>query len=203
MRGESAWQRHLTSFWSSPGRGEQEGEKKVWVAMCFQCPGLGWKSQSCPTTWQLAHTPPPSVCLRGVVSLPRFRRRQLRGRISKDSGRHRRHGRASPAQRHCLAVERTTQRRARDDAIATSLKPDLLPRSGLCSPSPMAQAEPSMASDASSLQSAWAAFDLSLAAELLKRQGLLGSSLSHTLPPARVAPPATSRLAVCGERPCR
>lgn len=53
-----------------------------------------------------------------------------------------------PAQARWLAGERTTHNahRARDgDAIATRPEADLLPRSGLCSPSPMAQAGPSMA----------------------------------------------------------
>lgn len=153
------------------------------------------------------HLPPLSACLRGVVSLPRFRRRQLRGRISKDSGRRRQHGRASPAQGRWLAVEHTTQRRAPDDAIATGLKPDLLPRSGLCSPSPMAQAEPSMASDVSSSQSAWGRSLTSyLAAELLQRPGLSGlPGSSHSHPPSRSSSSSRylSRVTVCGERPCR
>lgn len=168
----------------------------MWVAMCS---GLAWKSHSCSTIWQLAHTTPPSqvlsACLRGVVSLPRFRCRQLRGRISKDSGRRRRHGRASPAQGRWLAIEHTTQRRAPDDAIATGLKPDLLPRSGLCSPSPMAQAQPSMASDASFSQSAWRrSLTSTWLLSFSRDQGCQGcqGALSLTLPPARVAPPAAS-----------
>lgn len=75
-----------------------------------------------------------------------------------------------------------------DDAIATGLEADLLPRPGLCSPSPMAQAEPSMACNASSSTQSL------LPAELPKRPGQaareLSLALTLSLPPAQVAPPA-------------
>lgn len=157
-----AWQRHLTSLSVSlPEAAQAEGRRqrgKRGVGGHVLRFFLGSHTRRCPTkrhcSWPTPLPPVPalSACLRGVVSLPRFRRRQLRGRISKDSGRRRRDGRAplqlqpaghvgSPSS----TQTKTTCRARDDDAIATRLEADLLPRSELCSPSPMAQAEPPMA----------------------------------------------------------
>lgn len=113
-----------------------------------------------------------ACCLRGVVSLPRFRHRTAkRGPTSKDSGRIR--PRRSPSAR--LARRRHHTRGACDRAIVTLLeRQTVLPRSGRCSPSPMARAEASMACGP---DICWAARELSRS-------------------------PRPSLVAVCGERPC-
>lgn len=162
---------------------------------------LGSHTRRCPTKWalQLAHTPPPrpsSVCLlawcgfAAPLSTSTAERTDFQG-FGTTSTRW-----AGPLQLQPAghvgspsSTQTKTTRRARDDdAIATRLEADLLPRSGLCSPSPMAQAEPPMA---------WPAMRPSFLATwticLLSFQGRPGSSCrSLTLPPARVAPPAPS-----------
>lgn len=210
------WQGHLTSFWSSPGslaEGQHaaEGGKKVWVAMCS---GLAWKVTLVPHhigSWPTPLQPSPpslSACLRACVvcvvwlfGCPAFDIRHLRGREG-----------AFPRLRSELARRRrahnNTHRRARHDAIATGLKPDLLPRSGLCSPSSMAQAEPSMASGTYCV-----VFSVSPARpwtsprplSFATRPGLF-RELSHSHPPPSRSSSSSrylSRVAVCGERPCR
>lgn len=187
------------------------GREEKWCGWpCAQV--LSWKSHS-PVphqmALQLAHTPPPvpalSACLRGVVSLPRFRRRQLRGRISKDSGRRRRDGRAlcSSSLQGTLARRRAHKQKQHVELemmmqLPTGLEADLLPRSGLCSPSSMAQPEPSMACNASVVT-----HNLDcLPAELPRETREL---LSLSRPPSRSSSSSRSlsRVAVCGERPCR
>jgi hypothetical protein len=157
------------------------------------CSGLAWKSHSCPTIWQLG--PPSPLCLLACVVWFGLAAPLLTSTAERTVFQG--FGTTSTTRAGLSSAQHTTQRRARDDAVATGLETDLLPRSGLCSPSPMAQAEPSMAADASYSQSAWL---LSFSRD----QGCQGAlSLSH--PPSRSSSSSRclSRVAVCGERPCR
>lgn len=124
---------------------------------------LGSHTRRCPTKWHCSWpTPlprPSSVCLlawcgfSAPLSTSTAKRTDFQG-FGTTSTRWAGPPTAPACRARWLAVEHTnknnTSSRARDDdAIATRLEADLLPRSELCSPSPMTQAEPPMACNAS------------------------------------------------------